>query len=510
MTREGKINVVFCWLLIIGGFFITQNPILAAAGDVVINEIMTGQTGATKNEFIELYNTTENNIDLSGYKLKKKTKSGTESNLISSSKFIGIIPAGGYFLIAHPDYKDTINADLAYSGSSYSIASNNTIILYDTEDNIVDKVGYGEEVVDFENQAAPDPGSDQSIERQPVGYDSNNNSTDFVIQSTPTPQNSILSQQTIPSTDISSPTNTSSSDFTNHPPFAVAGSSITALTNQEILFDASESYDMNNDPITYFWNFGDGATDIEEETTHTYTYPGQYLVSLLVSDGTFSDLDIITVNIYERSVIINEFSNQWIELYNQSDQMANLTDWQLNDFIFPPNSFIGPKQFLILKQEITKIDFSSSNDQISLIYPDGSVGTKVSYLAEDKEGFSIAFDGDDYFWTRVPTPGLANIISITNIAKEPESFSANNPELIIEQISLTPRDNFISQESPTSSTQFIGATSQTPQNNSQIAAISQSTQSNQKSTLILYLSIIISGSLLISWIIIKVRNSRRV
>lgn len=293
----------------------------------------------------------------------------------------------------------------------------------------------------------------------------------------------------------------------------MAGPNITALTNQEILFDASESYDMNNDPITYFWNFGDGATDIEEQTTHTYTYPGQYLVSLLVSDGTFSDLDIITINIYERSVIINEFSNKWIELYNQSDQIANLTDWQLTNglgssspFIFPANSLIGPKQFLILKQEITKIDLSSSNDQISLIYPDGSVGTKVSYLAENREGFSIAFDGDDYFWTKVPTPGIANIISATNIAKESKSFSANNPEPIIEQTSLTPRDNFTSQESPTSSTQFMGTDSQTPQNNSQIAAISQSTQSNQKSTLILYLSIIISVSLLLSWVVIRIKR----
>ncbi|MCG2699630.1 lamin tail domain-containing protein, partial [Candidatus Parcubacteria bacterium] len=84
-----KIKIFFSVCLV----FVFCLPSLASAGDVVINEIMVGQTGAAKNEFIELYNSTENNIDLTEYKLKKKTKSGAESNLVSSSKFIGIIPA---------------------------------------------------------------------------------------------------------------------------------------------------------------------------------------------------------------------------------------------------------------------------------------------------------------------------------------------------------------------------------------------------------------------------------
>jgi len=40
------------------------------------------------------------------------------------------------------------------------------------------------------------------------------------------------------------------------------------------------------------------------------------------------------------------------------------------------------------------------------------------------------------------------------------------------------------------------------------ASLNESTQSNQKSKLILYLSIIISASLLLSWIIIQIRKIR--
>ena len=487
---------------------------MAASGDVVINEIMTGQTGATKNEFIELYNPTKNDINLDGYKLTKKTKSGTESNLVSSSKFIGIIPTGGYFLITHPDYKDTINADLAYSGSSYSIASNNTIILYDTEDNIIDKVGYGEGIVDFENQAALNPINDQSIERQPVGYDSDNNNTDFIIQNIPNPRNSI---STSTSNEQTEDTITSSkTPPPNQPPVANAGTDITALINQELSFDASLSSDPNNDTLTYFWNFGDGATDTKEKSTHIYTYPGQYLVSLLVSDDQFSDLDIITINIYSPSIIISEFNNKWIELYNQSDQVANLTNWQLNDFIFPSNSLIGPKQFLVLTEQITKIILDNNNDQVRLIYPDGSIDVEVNYLTENKEEFCIAFDNSEYFWTEIPTPGAANIISSTGLKKEVD-YQSNNPKPIIKQTqepqvlatttNLTQDQNFETQNPSTTSVNNL--LTQPPKNtiqDLQPASLIQKTQNNQKANLILYLSIIISASMLISWIIIILKN----
>ncbi|MFH1966368.1 MAG: lamin tail domain-containing protein [Patescibacteria group bacterium] len=504
-----------CQALLIGLFWVYPVFCLAATGDVLINEIAwMGIETATSNEWIELYNNSDSPIDIKDWSIYGADTEKCLNFSDADGNVTTIIPKYGYLIYANNEdnVKDVNEINIVDIWDT-SIGMNNTspgqIILYDT-------LNCQNDAIDIVNQTDSWLAGDNNT-KQTMEWNGSTWQTSQDAGGTPKAQNSILSQQTATSTDTSNTTNTSSSDSTNHPPFAVAGPNITALTNQEILFDASESYDMNNDPITYFWNFGDGATDIEEQTTHTYTYPGQYLVSLLVSDGTFSDLDIITINIYERSVIINEFSNKWIELYNQSDQIANLTDWQLTNglgssspFIFPANSLIGPKQFLILKQEITKIDLSSSNDQISLIYPDGSVGTKVSYLAENREGFSIAFDGDDYFWTKVPTPGIANIISATNIAKESKSFSANNPEPIIEQTSLTPRDNFTSQESPTSSTQFMGTDSQTPQNNSQIAAISQSTQSNQKSTLILYLSIIISVSFLLSWIVIKIRNSRSV
>ena len=164
-----------------------------AESHLLINEIMTGKSSASQDEFIELYNSTDKDIALDNYKLTKKTKTGTESNLISSSKFSGKILSHGYFLIAPPDYKDSYSADLAYSGSSYSIASDNTVILYDKTNDIVDEVGYGE-AQDFEKKAAPNPSSGKSIERNNFS-DTDNNFEDFSIRNVPSPQNSLYKKE---------------------------------------------------------------------------------------------------------------------------------------------------------------------------------------------------------------------------------------------------------------------------------------------------------------------------
>ena len=314
----------------------------------------------------------------------------------------------------------------------------------------------------------------------------------------------------------------STSSVPNRPPMAEAGTDIVALVNQEISFDASNSLDLDNDKLIFFWNFGDGATDTEKISNHIYLYPGQYIVSLLISDGEFSDLDIITVNIYSQSIIISEFSNEWIEIFNQSDQVANLTNWQLKNqkassspFLFPANSLMAPNQFLVLRQEITKIELDNDSDQIQLIYPDGSIGAEVSYLSEDKEIFCIAFDNESYFWTKIPTPGSANIIS-RGIKNQKETFSSNNPEPNIKQTqeiseilatNLTKNQNFNTQE--ISTTSINNLLKEIPKNNiqnTQSASISQNIQSNQKSKLILYLSIIVSSSLMLGWVIVLLKN----
>ncbi|MBI4094656.1 MAG: lamin tail domain-containing protein [Candidatus Liptonbacteria bacterium] len=106
-------------------------PSPASAPAVVIHEILAGIDGNPDYEFIELYNTGDAPVNLSGWELRKRSSSGSESNLVDDAKFTGTIPGKGYFLIASPSYLGAPAADLVYSAASANIAyTENSLVLY--------------------------------------------------------------------------------------------------------------------------------------------------------------------------------------------------------------------------------------------------------------------------------------------------------------------------------------------------------------------------------------------
>jgi PKD repeat protein len=74
----------------------------------------------------------------------------------------------------------------------------------------------------------------------------------------------------------------------NHPPVAVAGGPYSARRNESIAFDGAGSSDADGDPLTYAWDFGDGATSTGPSPTHAYAALGTHTVTLIVHDGRIS------------------------------------------------------------------------------------------------------------------------------------------------------------------------------------------------------------------------------
>lgn len=58
------------------------------------------------------------------------------------------------------------------------------------------------------------------------------------------------------------------------------------LACNRFVFDATQSYDPNNDKITYLWDFGDGQTSTEPVVAHQFGAGGTYKVTLTVSDNS--------------------------------------------------------------------------------------------------------------------------------------------------------------------------------------------------------------------------------
>jgi trimeric autotransporter adhesin len=190
--------------------------------NVVISEVFGGGGGATtpyKNDFVELYNPTNADIEMTDWSVQYNSTAGT--NAYQLAAFSGKIKAKSFFLIqlgggtagADLPTADIVGAlNLSATGGKVALVNNKTALAATVEANgagIVDYVGYGT-ANKYEGAAAvPALTAAVSAERKANmastvtsmsaggvdvaignGYDSNNNNLDFVIIA-PNPQNTI-------------------------------------------------------------------------------------------------------------------------------------------------------------------------------------------------------------------------------------------------------------------------------------------------------------------------------
>ena len=197
----------------------------AINNQIVISEIQIAGNNAG-DEFVELYNPSDQAVDITDWKLQKLTASGNPSNLVGSFPDNSLIPAHGFFLIAPDGSSASSSADQLYTTGS-RLASDNSVRLLDDQDNPVDTVGLGSATV-VETAATVNPLAGESVERKASStstaqslaaggseathgnaWDTDNNAQDFVLQSQPNPQNTNSTPETpvvVPPTVTNTPT----------------------------------------------------------------------------------------------------------------------------------------------------------------------------------------------------------------------------------------------------------------------------------------------------------------
>ncbi len=180
----------------------------AAAPDgsgVVINEafLSGGSAGAAFNEkFIELYNPTDADVDLTNWSLQYRSATGTGS-FTGVTALSGTIAAGGYFLVSGGS-NGTNGADLPtpdVDGSINPSGTTGTIVLANvptalsltpgsvtTGGAVVDLLGYGgSNTFETALAAAPVNNTNAPSFNRTNGIDTDNNLADFTLLSTITP-----------------------------------------------------------------------------------------------------------------------------------------------------------------------------------------------------------------------------------------------------------------------------------------------------------------------------------
>lgn len=179
----------------------------AAANHVVISEFATRGPTAATDEFVELYNPTDNPVDISGWKLQYKSATGTTWNDRAALPANTSIPAHGFYLIANQSYLGTVTPDFTSGAwnSGTGMADNGNERIIDAALVEVDRVAWGTGNDPEGGVTTPNHGTSAnnlSIERKALagstadslftgglhallgnGQDTNVNGSDFVVQS---------------------------------------------------------------------------------------------------------------------------------------------------------------------------------------------------------------------------------------------------------------------------------------------------------------------------------------
>lgn len=155
-------------LAFIAVIFCDLNPIKAEeTNKLLINEIYPSPLDGGY-EWVEIYNSSEDVVDLSKYQLK--------DGGVAAKKIIGNIEANGYYIFEISSGWLNNSGDILY------------LIEIDTN-NIIDRLAYGnwdkEVLVDIyafnSKENAPNPSAGESISRIPNGHDSNVDKDDFRV-----------------------------------------------------------------------------------------------------------------------------------------------------------------------------------------------------------------------------------------------------------------------------------------------------------------------------------------
>jgi len=454
MTNE---NMTLLLLLI---FLIFPNSASADTGHIVISEIQVYGQAAT-DEFVRLYNPTGSAIDISGWKLAKKTSSGTESNLVSSFPDGTTISANSYFLITHKtDYQGNETANATYSGASYSIAANNTVILKNADGAVIDKVGFGT-AADYENAPADNPENGASIKRY-NNEDTGNNKKDFSAAAAQTAQKNsatstataqagygdIVINEVMPNPaeekewieffnatendlDVSGWKVKDGRDGIYTLSGAIAAKSFLTIEVTNRLNNSGDAIylsDTNNYSIHQLaygnWNDGnlsDNPPAPEKGQSVARQTDGNYAVTSLLTKNqknNFLKTDNETIkqlnndNDYGQ-IIISEImpnpegadtKNEYIKLYNNGSNDTDIGGLYLDDdeggnkpYYIPKDTIIKSQNYLIFYSAKTKISLNNRNDIARLLDKNKEELQAIEY-DDAEEGAAYVFKNNKWKW----------------------------------------------------------------------------------------------------------------
>lgn len=352
------ISVIVWGISLLGG-----SKVLAVSSSVVINEIMMDTSQSASAEFVELTNTSNEIVDLTGWSLEYLAAGGHDWRL--KAEPLGLLAPGSRYLIVSEEVgvlgNQSASLGLARSGGHLRLLDNNVVV--------IDQVGWGA-AIDPETAPALAGLAGNSLKRVTNEdgrfLDSDNNSLDFIVSPNPTP---VRDSQPIEASCEEIP--------------------VVEVPTEEV-----------------------PSTPIQEESP-VEEVPVSPPVQTVYSTVTITELLI------DPASPSTDKDDEFIELYNPHDFFIDLTGYVLqsgSSFQYSyalPQLLLDPGEYFALFSLDSKLALSNTAGKARLLDPVGVVVSETSAYQNAKSGSTWALFGEHWLWSTVPTPHHPNKLAET-------------------------------------------------------------------------------------------------
>lgn len=369
--------IVFCCV------FFCSNLVHAETGQegLLITELQTATTTSSNQEFIEIYNSTEDSIDLSNYILEYFSVSATSTTATWSVDLVGALPTDGYYLLARASYltekrDQEFTSALADSGGYVRIVQKSSGI-------VADGLGWGGSLR-FEGQAISAPAKSKSLARfigQTQYIDTDNNQSDFNALDTPNPRE--LNYSYVPEEET--------------PPQIPTEQLPENTDNQEEAPPTEESA-----PVT------PPAVQLLEP----------YITELLPNPASpLTDAD-----------------DEYVELYNPNDVPLDLSGYKIQtgntySYSYIINGVTIPaKSYIAFYSKDSGLTLSNTSSKARLQDKEGQTVSETDPYSDAKEGEVWQFYAGAWQWSISGSPGGSNIQALPTALSTLKAVSAKKPK----------------------------------------------------------------------------------
>lgn len=376
---------------------------------IIINEIFPNPVGSDEeNEFIELKNIGDIEVDLTGWFLSDATN---KKYKITQGK----VSPQGLIIFKRKMTKISLNN----SGEE-------EVKLYSPNGTLVDSVKYSGSVKENFSYA----------KKEGVFF--------WTSEPTPEKENIIKGEALAPLISIEVKT--------------------LVTVNESILFDASDTVDPDNEKLNFEWDFGDGNKKTGIVVEHKFSQVGVYNVVLTVTDESGNkSIKKVVITVKNLIFVADDFSRdlfqvilsevvpnpvgsdeaEFVELYNKGLEPVDLSGLKLDDeeggskpYTIPEGTIINSGEYLVFPRTVTKLAFNNITDKVRLLDSNKNVLWEVLYDDAVEGGSFIQDENENWQWSGTITPGKENIFSPINSPKTSRTVKRTSSNKVVIETTL--------------------------------------------------------------------------